>query len=140
MWQLACALVLLPLAAAGNDAYEEVEIWLEDTGSASWGPDDIAGYNCVTDSCEKVLHPAVAKFKGLEECKKSCTADKPADKPKKGGDGHGLVIAVIAAVVTIIVAVCAWKKCSKEKDSPLQQSLNRGINKDRLDDASAASW
>eukprot|EP01043_Picozoa_sp_COSAG02_P024956 COSAG02_NODE_1384_length_12956_cov_126.308446_2_plen_138_part_00 len=137
MWQLACALVLLPLAAAGNDAYEEVDVWLDDAGSASWGPDDIVGYNCVTDSCEKVVHPAVAKFKGLAECKKSCTADKPADKK----DGQTLVIAIIAAVGTLIVAVCAWKKCKSSKDDPLQQSLNKGINqKDRLDDPSAASW
>jgi hypothetical protein len=139
MWQLACALVLLPLAAAGNEAYEEMDIWSEGAGSASWGPDDIAGYKCVDSKyCDKVLAPAVAEFKGLAECQKTCSPDGQAAKHKR----KTAIVVIVAVVVGLVIAVCAWsiKKCRNPGENDLQRSLNRGIQKDSLDDPSSASW
>ena len=132
MWWLACTLVLLPLAAAGGDAYEEVDMWSD--GSASWAPTPhhAPGYDC-DDGCKEVRAPATGKFATLDACTKSgCSAKS---------HGHGIVIVIIAALAVVGAVACGVMKCRSKPESELQRSLNRGIQqKDSLDDPSVASW
>ena len=132
MWWLACTLVLLPLAAADGETYEEVDMWSGDDGSASWAPHHAAGYDC-NDGCKEVYAPAKGKFASLDECTKSGCSEK--------SDSKGLVVAVIAVLAALAAVVCVVMKCRSKPESALQQSLNRGIQqKDSLDDPSVASW
>ena len=110
MWWLACTLVLLPLAAAGGDAYEEVDMWSD--GSASWAPTPhhAPGYDC-DDGCKEVRAPATGKFATLDACTKSgCSAKS---------HGHGIVIVIIAALAVVGAVACGVMKCRSKPESEL---------------------